>query len=159
LVAAGIVLFTSEKQVATAADAARAVDLHAREADAALGELRVAQQAYVATGQGVEFWMPKVASTVGTATDALKTLRQSATSTAARSEADEATAAMGDFGEVDKRARDYIRAGQALMAGDVIYTEGGQAVASAQRHVEMARQAERQASDATQASLQKQQAM
>src|SRR5262249_9819512 len=77
----------------------------------------------------------------------------------ARSEADEATAAMGDFGEVDKRARDYIRAGQALMAGDVIYTEGGQAVASAQRHVEMARQAERQASDATQASRKKQQAM
>ena len=159
LIAAGVFLFTTHKQIATEADAARAVDLHAREADAALGEARVAQQAYVATGQGVEFWMPKVASTGEAAATALKGARESATSGAAKGEVDEATAAMKDFAEVDKRARDYIHAGQALMAGDVIYTEGSQAIATAMRHVEMARQAERQAFDANEAAFEKNQAM
>ncbi len=159
IIAAGVFVFSTHKQIATAADAARAVDLHAREADAALGDARVAQQAYVATGQGVEFWMPKVASTGEAAATALKALRESATSAAAKGEVDEATAALRDFAEVDKRARDYIRASQALMAGDVIYTEGSQAIASAERHVEMARQAERQAFDADAAALEKNQAI
>jgi hypothetical protein len=159
IVAAAAFLFTTHKQIAAAADAARAVDLHAREADAALAEARVAQQAYVATGQGVQFWMPKVASTTEATTDALKAVRESATSAAAKGEIDEATAAMHDFAEVDKRARDYIHAGQTLMAGDVIYTEGSQAIASAMRHVEMARQAERQAFDASEASLEKNEAI
>jgi hypothetical protein len=159
LVAAGVFLFTSHKQIATSADAARAVDLHAREADAALGDARVAQQAYVATGQGVEFWMPKVRATSDAATTALKSVREAATATATRSEIDEATAALSEFVDIDKRARDYIRAGQALMAGDVIYTEGNQSIGSAVRHVELARQAERQAFDAAEATIEKQEAI
>ena len=158
LVAAGVFVFTSQQQIATSADAVRAVDLHAREADAALAEARVAQQAYVATGQGVEFWMPKVAATTTAATTALKAVRDASTAAAAHSEVDEAAASLTDFTEVDKRARDYIRAGQALMAGDVIYTEGSQAVGAAVRHVELARQAERQAFDVSEAALRKTQA-
>src|SRR5262245_604092 len=157
LVSAGFFLFRSQQQLTTAAAAMRVVDLHAREAAAALSEARVAQQAYVATGQGVQFWMPKVASTSAAATTALQALRESATSTLAHSEVDEATTALGDFNEIDKRARDYMHASQALMAGDVIYTEGGQAIASALQHVDLARQSERQALDANEASIRKQQ--
>jgi hypothetical protein len=157
LVAAGFFLYSSQQHIVTAAAAARTVDLHAREADHALNEARVAQQAYVATGQGVAFWMPKVASTTDAAGVALKAVRDAATADTTRAEIDEATTAMTEFAEVDKRARDYIHASQMLMAGDVIYTEGSQAIASAARHLEMARQAEHQAFDAQEAALRRQQ--
>ena len=65
---------------------------------------------------------------------------------------------MGEFAEVDKRARDYIRSRQMLMAGDVIFTEGGQLATVAARKVELARIAEHQAFDAEEAGRRKQQA-
>src|SRR5215813_13642044 len=143
--AAGYFLYTSEQTRSTQAAAARAVDRHASDAEAALTDLRVAQQAYVASGQGVAFWMPKVAATVDTTRSAIASLREAASSGEARAAADEAAAAVGEFVEVDKRARDYIRASQMLMAGDVIFTEGGQLAAVAAQQVELARQAERRA--------------
>jgi len=155
---AGYFVFTSQQTITASAATLRAVDLHAREADDALADLRVGQQAYVATGQGVGFWMPKVAATLATVNAALGALRQTATSPDARAAAEQASAAVAEFADVDKRARDYIHSGQALMAGDVIFTEGGQLAAVAARQVETSRQAERQAFDAKEAGLRKQQA-
>ena len=60
--AAAFLVFTSEKQLAIARAADRAFDVHAREATDALADLRAAQQGYVAAGQGVGFWIPKVAA-------------------------------------------------------------------------------------------------
>jgi hypothetical protein len=72
----GYFLFNTQKTLAVAASAVRAVDQHAREADDALADLRVGQQAYVASGQGVGFWMPKVAATLDAVNVALNALRQ-----------------------------------------------------------------------------------
>ena len=60
--AAAFFLFQTEQQIASRRSTLRAFDLRAREATTVLADLRVAQQAYVAEGQGVDFWMPKVAS-------------------------------------------------------------------------------------------------
>ena len=60
--AAAFFLFQTEQQIARLKSTLRAFDVRAREATTALADLRVAQQAYVAEGQGVDFWMPKVAS-------------------------------------------------------------------------------------------------
>jgi hypothetical protein len=150
--AAGFFLLSSHKQLQALADSRRAVDQHAREAADALADLRVGQQAYVAAGQGVAFWMPKVAATTEAVNAALQALRQSTTTAAGQSAADEAIGAMGEFAAVDKRARDYIRSGQMLMAADVIFTEGGQLATVAARQVATARQAEREAADAAEAS-------
>jgi hypothetical protein len=65
---------------------------------------------------------------------------------------------VAEFADVDKRARDYIRSGQTLMAADVIFTEGSQLAAVAARQVETARLAEHQAFDAQEAAVRKQQA-
>jgi hypothetical protein len=146
--AAGYFLFTSQQTIAASASAVRAVDQHAREAVDALADLRVGQQAYVASGQGVAFWMPKVAATTDAVNAAISGLRQSAISPEARTAVEEASLAMAGFVEVDKRARDYIRSEQTLMAGDVIFTEGGQLAAAAARQVEAARQAASLASNA-----------
>jgi len=97
----------------------RAFDLHAREATDALADVRVGQQAYVAAGQGIAFWMPKVAATTETAATLIAGLRQAAQGGLAKASLDDAAATVTDFGTVDKRARDYLRSGQPLMAADV----------------------------------------
>lgn len=158
LAAVGFYVSQSHQQILSDAHTLRAADLHAREAADALVDLRVAQQAYVAAGQGVDFWMPKVVATKDQVAAALTRLRDSIRSEPARTELEEAVAAMGEFAEVDKRARDYIRSRQMLMAGDVIFTEGGQLATVAARKVELARIAEHQAFDAEEAGRRKQQA-
>jgi CHASE3 domain sensor protein len=155
---AGYFLFNTQQLIAPAASAVRAVDQRAREADDALADLRVGQQAYVASGQGVSFWMPKVAATLDVVNVALNGLRQAATNPDARAAGEQAAAAVAEFADVDKRARDYLRSGQTLMAADVIFTEGSQLAAVAARQVETARLAEHQAFDAQEAAVRKQQA-
>jgi hypothetical protein len=157
--AAGYFLFNTQQKISNGAASLRGVDQHAREAADALADLRVGQQAYVASGQGVAFWMPKVAGTADAAGAAIGALRKAAASADAQASADQASAALAEFIEVDKRARDYVRAGQMLMAGDVIFTEGGQLAAVAARQVEAARLAEHQAFDASEAAGRRQQAI
>jgi hypothetical protein len=156
--AAAFFLFTSEKQIATQHDRLRAFDLHAREASGALADLRAAQQAYVAAGQGIAFWMPKVAAIADTAAKTVTALRESATSRSARASLDDAASAIAEFGAVDARARDYLKSGQELMAADVVFTEGGETAATAGRQVEAARLAESQTDDASQAAVRQREA-
>src|SRR5471032_3311590 len=131
--AAAFFLVRSDKQITDLRAAVRAFDLRAREAADAVADLRVAE------GQGVAVWMPKVAATSESISQAIASLRQSADSTTARTALDEAADAITEFRAVDKRARDYIKAGQQLMAGDVIFTEGGDTASGAARQIERAR--------------------
>ena len=155
---AAFLLFQSEKQIMTRTASVRAFDQRAHDASDALADLRASQQAYVAAGQGVAFWMPKVAATTATVTAALESLRQSAAG-GTRTALDEAAATVAEFGNIDARAREYLKSGQPLMAGDVIFTEGGDAAATAARQVETARLAEHQAADVAEAAIRKQQAV
>jgi hypothetical protein len=157
--AAAVFIIRSEKQLAALGADGRAFDLHAREVADALSDLRAAQQAYVAAGQGVTFWMPKVAQTADSISTSIAALRAAATSPGARQAIDEAVTTLAGFAEVDKRARDYLRSGQLLMAGDVIFTEGDQTAASAARQVEASRLAEHRALDASEANVRRQEAM
>jgi hypothetical protein len=63
-----------------------------------------------------------------------------------------------EFGNVDQRARDYLKSGQPLMAGDVIFSEGDSAANDAGKNVNAARAAERQAAEAIEADLRKREA-
>jgi hypothetical protein len=132
----------SEVHVSTLAASVRAFDLRARETADALADLRAAQQAYVAAGQGVDFWTGKVTEGAGKIKDAIVALRQSARTGRGRVLLMEAEAALGDFDAADKRAREYLRTGDQLMAADVIFQEGAGVATSAARHVENARLAE-----------------
>src|SRR6185503_9094271 len=125
----------------------------------ALAELRAAQQAYVVGGQGVAFWVAKVATTGDTVSTNIETLQKSASAPVTRAALENAIKSLRQFTNADKRALEYINASQPLMAGDVIFTEGGQAAAGTAQHVEAARMAERQDVDAREASLRRQEAM
>ena len=152
IVAAAIFLFRSEKDIDAMRSALRVFDLQARETTDALAELRAAQQAYVVGGQGVAFWVAKVVTTGDAVRASVETLHHSSTALITRAALDNAVKALRQFSNADKRALEYINAGQPLMAGDVIFTEGGQAAAGAAQHVEAARLAERQEVDAREAS-------
>jgi len=156
--AAGFLLFDSEHRMKELLVSARAFDQHAHEAIDALAEARMSQQAYVAAGQGIGFWMPKVVSSAQTADGALSELRSSA-GAEARTAIDQATESAKEFGNIERRVREYLKAGQQLMAGDVIFTEGTQRATAAMRQVEMARQAQAQSFDATVATIRRQEAI
>ena len=159
IVAAAFLTFQFEKHITASRSAGRVFDVRAREASDAFADLRVAEEAYVAEGQGAPFWMTKVSTISAAAADALTSLLQLAGTAPARTSLNEAAAALVEFGRVDARARDYIKSGQELMAGDVIFTEGVETAAAAGRHVEAARVAEQQAFDAAEAGTRRQQAL
>ena len=118
-------------------------DTRAREAVDALADLRAAEQAYVAPGQGAAFWIQKVDETSQSIESALTTLRQTATSTNAASEIEAASAAFARFRDVDRRIRGYVKSGALTMAADLVFSDGGQAAVKAARSVEQARMFER----------------
>src|SRR5712672_3424172 len=94
IAAAAVFIVRSEQQLATLRADGRAFDLHAREVTDALSDLRSAQQAYVAAGQGVAFWMPKVAQTSDAIGASIATLRVTGTSSGARSAIDDAVSTL-----------------------------------------------------------------
>ena len=151
-------VFYAEKQIAAERATLRTLDQRAREAVDALADLRASQQAYVAAGQGTDFWVPKVAGLIESTARTLSAIRASAGNAASRASVDEAASSLSEFAVIDKRARDYIKAGQPLMAGDVIFTEGGQTATLAARYIESGRLSEHQAFDASEADMRKQQA-
>jgi hypothetical protein len=157
--AAAVFLVYSEKQIAERRGRVRAFDLHARETADLLADLRPAQQAYVAAGQGIAFWIPKVAATREAAAKTIAELTDGATSEAAKSELAEAATSVAEFSAVDTRARDYLKAGQDLMAADVVFTEGRDTATAAARHVETARLAEHRTLDASEAAIRREQAL
>lgn len=156
--ASAVFLHHSEQQIAVRRTALRAFDVRAREAVDALEEIRAGQQAYVAAGQGVAFWTRKVAATLEAVTRIVEELRQAESSSNARAALGEASGTMADLANVDTRARDYLASNQPLMAGDVVFTEGGETATSAARQVESARVAEHQAADAAEGALRRQEA-
>jgi hypothetical protein len=156
--AAAFLLINSEQRINQRANLLRAFDRDAREATDALVDARVGQQAYVAAGQGVAFWFDKTARSLQSASDALTRVHGGA-GTFATTSLDQAAATIAEFSAIDKRARDYLNSGEQLMAGDVIFTEGGQAAATAVQQIETARQAQHQEAEAETAAIRKQQAL
>jgi hypothetical protein len=155
---ASFLLIRTERQIIERTSTLRNLDLHARETVDALTDARVAQLGYVAAGQGEAFWMGKVTSSTDAVNAGLAALREVATPVA-RTALDAAAETAAEFGNIDRRVRDYLTSGQILMAADVIFTEGSDAAATAGRQVESARLAEHQAFDRNVAELRRQQAI
>jgi CHASE3 domain sensor protein len=118
------VTWSGARQAAASADSFRTIDANGRAAATAITDLRAAQQSYVAAGQGEAFWFARVSSLLGDITAKIDSLRGGVTAPAAASALEDAAAAMQDFVEVDRRARDYTKAHQATLASDLIYSEG-----------------------------------
>ena len=73
-------LVHSEQTLATARAALREFDRRARETTDQLFDARAALQAYVAAGQGLDYWVPRTARLVNDARANIQTLQQQARS-------------------------------------------------------------------------------
>ena len=147
-----------EQQVAASRVAERTFDLSARELASDLADLRIFQSAYIAAGQDTEHWKAKVTESIADVSKTATELESEARGEATRAALGKARGQIVEFGNVDQRARDYLKSGQPLMAGDVIFSEGDSAASDASQNVNASRRAERQAAEATEAGLRQRQA-
>jgi GAF domain len=142
--AAGYVIWTSEAARRASANRAAALDTGAVAATRGLLELRAAQHAYVAAGQGEEFWIERAGAGILDLKASIGGIRAHATSPRAQAALDNALGLLNDFEEIDARARQYARGGQRLIASDLIFSDGLELTAGAIAALDEARLAERE---------------
>src|SRR5262245_45660823 len=123
LAAGGFVIFDAEQNLRARQSAAAAFDAQAQNVLAGLGRLRTAQQAYVAEGQGSDYWMAQSADALVNVDRDLAALAVDAGGEATRSAIQAASGVLEDFRKLDVKIRQYVKNKQPLMASDVIFTE------------------------------------
>jgi hypothetical protein len=121
---AAYVMWSEESEGRETADAARQFDDRTRFISRALLDIKGAQPGYVAAGQGDDFWTKKIDALLASAREGFKALRAEARTTQAQTEIETAAAAFEDFEEMDRRAREYARNGQRLLASDLVFSDG-----------------------------------
>lgn len=100
-------------------DAVREQVLHA------IDDSRTAQQAYLAKGQGLDFWEAKFAEATAALTQGLAALRTQANGQPAAVEAlDAADRALKVYEGVDRKIRGFVVNNTDLMAADAVYEDG-----------------------------------
>jgi hypothetical protein len=116
-------------------------------------DVRMAQQAYVASGQGGEFWTTKVSNGVSTVEAGIDALKRMSTAPQAITELDTAKSHFETFTQVDRRAREYARTGQNLIASDLIFSDGLELTDGAAARIAAAVEAETATREAAIATL------
>jgi hypothetical protein len=153
------VLWTGESLARRDANAARQFQSSAFAIGHDVLDLRASQQAYVAAGQGDAFWISKTAAALNGLRGAFASLRAEAISPEAQSSIDNAASALDDFERMDRRARDYTRSGQRLLASDLIFVDGLESTGAMLASLNKARTAEIQARDAAVAAARRTEVM
>lgn len=123
-VSAAFLIWTSERQARVQQSALDTFASTARAARVDVSDLRGAQQGYVAAGQGPDFWFARVTTLAADLRDRLASLKTLAASPEADIAIDDATGALQDLDQVDKRARDLARSRQLASASDLIFSDG-----------------------------------
>jgi len=121
---AAYLTWSSQQQSRQVISSSRQFGSAARVAAIAVVDLRAAQQAYVAVGQGQDFWFARVTSLAKELGDNLAYLKSIATQPSVPQALEDATAALQDFSQMDRRAREYARGHQLAAASDLVFTEG-----------------------------------
>jgi CHASE3 domain sensor protein len=121
---AAFLIWTFEQQTRAQESASRAFTSTAAAARVAVSDLRAAQQGYVAVGQGPDFWFARVNAIANDLRNDLASLKSLASSPDASIAIEDATGALQDFDQVDRRARDFARARQLTSASDLIFADG-----------------------------------
>lgn len=151
--AGGYLLASLERSSLADRRGAEAFAARTYEASLLVERLRGAQQAYVAEGQGHEFWMGKAGDASAALGRVLTQLAGTATNAAAKSAIESATRTLAEVERMDRRAREYVQNGQRLMASDLIFTESRGATTALALNVDRARHEERAAAEGRQAQL------
>jgi hypothetical protein len=123
-IATAFLIVTTEREARAHASEARLFTVGAHAARVAVSDLRGAQQAYVAAGQGPDFWFARVTSLSNDLRGNLAMMKSLASVPETAQAIDDAIGAMQDFDQMDRRARDLARARQLMSASDLIFADG-----------------------------------
>jgi hypothetical protein len=156
---AAFLTWSSEQRARLTDNSSRQFSAAARALSVGVAELRAAQQAYVAVGQGADFWFARVSAIAADLNDSLSTLKSLATVPEAMTAVDDASGALQDFDRMDRRARDYARGSQLTLASDLVFTDGFDLTKKAGEAVNRALTAELTARDANLGELRREQAI
>ena len=156
---AGVMAWTAESRARTANAAFRQAEDAGSSALAAAADLRAAQQAYVAVGQGEDFWVTRVSSLGKDLDDVLAIFKGHLSSGEAIVAAADAIAVLQDFHQVDARARELTHGQQLAQASDVIFGDGFEITQKLTAAISRGLTAERVARDADAAHVRREQAI
>jgi CHASE3 domain sensor protein len=120
---------------------------------AAIADVRAGQVAYVARGQGEAFWMSHVESLLPALQKHTLEFGSSLTAPAAQTAFDAAAGAIENFRTLDTRVREFVASGNALLAADLIFSDGLESTATASTKVTAALNEELQARSALLAQM------
>lgn len=124
IAAAAWVAWSGQQRTNSIEASTRRFDALVRSLTIGAGDLRAAQQSYVAAGQGEDFWFARVASLLTDISGRLPDLKSSARSPEGAAAVDEAVVATQDLQQVDRRVRDLLRTRQTTAASDLIFADG-----------------------------------
>ncbi len=147
---AGYLTWTLQSREAATRAALAAYDAQAERTTRALAELGAALEAYVAAGQQTGFWAPKVTAALDVYGEAAAELARAAPGGTA------SLVPPDDLAQLDLRTRQLVESGQALVASDLLFTDGLEMIRAAVGRVDEARHAARTAAAATLAHVDRQ---
>ena len=152
-VTAGVVwrATTNEQVRGRARLASQRMDAIAADALFTLADIRSTLHAYVAPGQGYEFWSTRAKSQLDALRARLAEVDQAAT--AANHPLAAASEHLEKLAAAERRAHAYVRSGQMLAAGDVIFTEARDLIDAIAIELSSARQAMSRAGSAQEAGM------
>ncbi|MDE3155837.1 MAG: hypothetical protein KGN76_12080 [Acidobacteriota bacterium] len=156
--AAGWYVAQAGLQVRRVQAAARAFEAGAQNVAMLSGAVKAGQRAYIAPGQGQDFWTQYVARSLADIDTGLATLQRTATSAGTEASLKSAATFAAQLADLDGRVRKALKIGDVLMASDTIFSEGEQAAANLARQVDAAGTQERAASDQVESSAGRRQA-
>ena len=155
--AAGYRIYQQERHLADDLTATRGAWHSADAAIANVSEIKAALHAYVAAGQGHQYWTGRA----GTLIDRLRAslLELDAAAAAAGSSLAEALDLSDRLAASEQRARQHVVAGEALLAGEVIFNEARDLLDGLRVQIARGRDQVTIAADRRQGELRKEQAM
>jgi hypothetical protein len=155
---AAFLFWKGNTEAESAAVRARAFAASAASIERGIHDLRTAQLGYAAAGQPGDRSIGRVAHALETLQRDLKALRTESTVADAQTGLDAAAAALNEFARSDKRAAEYVRTEQRLLASDVVFGDGLERSDAALAALDKARQAELGARESAVAVLRNRQA-
>ena len=134
-----------EQQRTLAREAATAYELLSWTTATSLADLRASQQAYVAAGQDLDTWIESTEEGLQDIAVRVAELEELTLTPGALEALGDTLATLDRLRTVDEVAREHAIDGQALMASDLVFTDGRDLARGAGSHLELARSLERDA--------------
>jgi CHASE3 domain sensor protein len=131
----GYLLQDIDRDINAQRASADALREHAAALSATIADVRAGQFAYVARGQGEAFWMARVESLIPTLQQQVADFGASLTTPAAQSAFGAVSAALDNFRTLDSRVKEFVQSGNALLAADLIFSDGLESTVTASTQV------------------------